>query len=307
MHAAKPPGGRDASGGVGLEPDGRLVHLIPYKDEVQVIIDWKGLVEIARRNGIDAKATLVCQNDEFEFLEDDGSGKSFLKHSIEPANRGEIIGAYSRIRKADGNGGVDYEWMSLEEINAIRRRSQAANAGPWVTDFGEMARKTVLRRHSKRWPLCAEDRTAVEDDDSPEVLSGRVTVTPAEPRRPLFKAAPVQEEEDDIPYTPEPERKPPARRKEPAAAVAVTIEPREETPAGSTAERLKALVEGQAGASFAVLQAALIDLGHTEAAPSWTTYEAVPEAIATKILNSPKGFLRAIESKREELEQEAEA
>ncbi|HXD11553.1 MAG TPA: recombinase RecT, partial [Anaerolineales bacterium] len=67
---------------MGLEPDGRLCHLIPYKDTVNVIIDWKGLVEIARRNGLEAKAVLVRERDDFECLEDDGSGRTNLRHQV---------------------------------------------------------------------------------------------------------------------------------------------------------------------------------------------------------------------------------
>ena len=51
----------------GLEPDGRRAHLIPYKDQCTLVIDWKGLAELAMRSGIIAKlhADVVCENDEF--------------------------------------------------------------------------------------------------------------------------------------------------------------------------------------------------------------------------------------------------
>ena len=50
----------------GLEPDGRLAHLIPYGNVVTVIFDYKGLVTLALRNG--AKAVYgdkVCETDTF--------------------------------------------------------------------------------------------------------------------------------------------------------------------------------------------------------------------------------------------------
>ena len=49
----------------GLEPDGRLAHLIPYGNVVQVIFDYKGLVTLALRNGAETVyADKVCEFDE---------------------------------------------------------------------------------------------------------------------------------------------------------------------------------------------------------------------------------------------------
>jgi recombination protein RecT len=282
----------------GLEPDGRLAYLIPFKDQVNVIVGYMGLLEIARRNGIHAVAFLVHERDAFEFMHDDGTGRGLLKHV--PAlveDRGPIILAYSRAVRIDGTGPVDYEIMLKSEIDLIRKRSAAGGEGPWVTDFGEMARKTVLRRHSKRWPLCAEDRTAVEDDDAPEHLQGRVTVAPAEPRRPIFNKP--QEDEDDIPYTPpEPELKKVKKKEPPSPAPVVEVQ----TEQPGNAQRLQKLIEDEGGGTFAILQGTLVDLGHAEA-PTWPDWEAVPESVATMILNSPRGFLRAMEAKKEELKE----
>jgi hypothetical protein len=48
------------------------------------------------------------------------------------------------------------EVMSLEEIEKVRKVSRAANNGPWVSWWGEMARKTVMRRLSKRLPMSTD-------------------------------------------------------------------------------------------------------------------------------------------------------
>ena len=54
---------------IGLEPDGRRAHLIPFGKEVQLIIDYKGLVELIRRAG--EVAVIHCDvvgiNDKFEY------------------------------------------------------------------------------------------------------------------------------------------------------------------------------------------------------------------------------------------------
>lgn len=151
---------------LGLEPDGRLVHLIPFKNnklkiiECQLIVDYKGLIELAKRSGEVAvwKAEIVYANDHFKW--ENGE----IEHTADIFNgdRGEPIGAYSKVTQKDGI--VDYEPMSKKEILDIKKRSKAASSGPWVTDEMEMWKKTVMRRHSKRLRLSPEFASALEKD-----------------------------------------------------------------------------------------------------------------------------------------------
>jgi len=152
---------------LGLEPDGRRAHLIPFENrkrncvEVQLIVDYKGLSELAMRSGVvsNIHADVVCENDIFEV--DRGEIK---QHSIDfKRARGEVYAAYAICRFKDGSEKA--EVMTREEIEAIRKRSRAGNAGPWVTDWSEMAKKTVFRRLSKWLPLSPEQRDIVEADD----------------------------------------------------------------------------------------------------------------------------------------------
>ncbi len=52
-----------------------------------------------------------------------------------------------------------------EEIEKVRKRSKAASDGPWVTDWDEMAKKTVIKRHAKLAPLSVEFQRAVALED----------------------------------------------------------------------------------------------------------------------------------------------
>lgn len=160
----------------GLEPDGRNAHLIPYGSQVQVIFDYKGLIALARRNGVRNIATdVVCENDQFEWTR--GADGLTFRHVInwrEP--RGNMYAAYCIWR--DGEQ-FDGECMTRSEIEDIRRRSKAGSSGPWVTDFHEMAKKTVVRRASKKWPLSPEAASAmVGDDDVIEVSTATKTSKP---------------------------------------------------------------------------------------------------------------------------------
>lgn len=163
---------------MGIEPDGRRAHLIPYKDEITLIVDYKGIAELVMRSGLVSSlhADKVCDADVFEV--DRGEVKTHKVDYRKP--RGKAYAFYCLVRFKDGSEKA--EIMTAEEVDAIRSRSRAGKAGPWVTDFDEMAKKTVFRRASKWLPLSPEIRTAIEQDDDV------IDVTPAE-KRPMFGKA----------------------------------------------------------------------------------------------------------------------
>ncbi len=155
---------------LGLEADGRRAHLIPFEDRKRgvvvctLIVDYKGLAELIRRSGEVSylRADIVCENDVFDYQF--GSG-AFLKHKHARDGRGKIVEVYSFVELKDGS--VDFDVMGIEEVETVRTRSRAKDNGPWVTDFPEMAKKTVFRRHSKWLPLSPELREKIEKDDEP--------------------------------------------------------------------------------------------------------------------------------------------
>lgn len=201
----------------GLEPDGRRAHLIPFEDRnaktivCTLIIDYKGLVELAIRSGKVAHlhADIVREGDLFEFSI--GEIKEhvpwFLRRDADkPAEVGRDIAAYAFARMKDGSTAVAV--LSIEEIYAIRDGSQGWKAfekgitkqSPWDpqnwVSEQEMKKKTALRRLTKMLPLSPEFRDAIDiDDDEPQVRM--VNVTPKtsflpEPTRSDTGTAPTQ-------------------------------------------------------------------------------------------------------------------
>lgn len=171
----------------GLEPDGRRAHLIPFENrkrgviECQLVIDYKGLVELAMRSGLLSyiHADVVCEGDVFEYSlgEIKAHVPWFLRRDADrPKDPGEIFAAYALAKFKDGSAKA--EVMSIHEVNAIRARSKAGQSGPWVSDFAEMAKKTAVRRLSKWLPLSPEYRDALEVDA--DERDGQRAVTRAE-------------------------------------------------------------------------------------------------------------------------------
>lgn len=160
---------------LGLEPDGRLAHLIPYGTQCQLIIDYKGLVDLAYRSKevLSIHADVIYEGDEFEY--DLGQVKKHTPwnwRKDKPASKGNLLGAYCIVKM---QGAEKHEVMSLDEIEAIKKRSKSSSSGPWVTDFNEMAKKTVFKRASKWIPLSPEVRdAAAADDDYEPILQPKV-------------------------------------------------------------------------------------------------------------------------------------
>lgn len=150
---------------LGLEPDGVLGHayLVPYGTTCQLIVGYRGLIDLARRSGQISTifARIVHSKDQFEYAY--GLTEKLEHIPTREADPGEMAFAYAVIKMKDG--GVQFEVMSKREIEAIRDRSPSGKNGPWVTDAAEMWKKTVLRRVCKMAPLSVEVARAVALDE----------------------------------------------------------------------------------------------------------------------------------------------
>lgn len=169
---------------MGLEPDGRRAHLIPRKNKdtgdlvCTLMVDYKGIAELVRRHGdvSSIHCDVVGENDHFEYR---FGSHGALDHKPAINDRGRIYCAYSYVRLKDGS--EEFDIMGREEIETVRNRSKSPDEGPWVSDWNEMAKKTIFRRHSKTLPLSPELRDAIEHDDDREPLTENERFTAARP------------------------------------------------------------------------------------------------------------------------------
>jgi recombination protein RecT len=159
----------------GLEPTGAIggAHLVPFRNsrtgkmEAQLIIDYRGYIQLARRSGEVAKveARMVRERDLFVV---DGGTQEGLTHKpyLGPEDPGNFTHVYAVITYRDGV--KQFDWDTIAWVDTIRKRSKAANNGPWVTDYAEMAKKSMVRRLLKMAPLTIEARAAIDYEEREE-------------------------------------------------------------------------------------------------------------------------------------------
>lgn len=150
--------------GISLNPAKKQAYLVPRRPAagqppaICLDISYMGLMDLAMSTGsiLWGQAKIVRKNDTFEL-----NGLDQLPtHKYKPfaKDRGEIIGVYVVVKTAHG----DYltHPMSIGDVEEIRDRSEAwkayvakkAKTCPWVSDPGEMIKKTCVKQAYKYWP-----------------------------------------------------------------------------------------------------------------------------------------------------------
>lgn len=173
--------------GVSLNPAQKLAYLVPRDGNVILDISAKGLRTIAELEGsiLATSVILVHEKDNFvyrgPFNEPQYDSNPFLK--VE--DRGDFIGACCVAKLA--NGLTHVELMTSEEIYTVRELSMAykdrqgniRQDSPWHRFFGEMAKKTLIKRAAKNWPRTSTSQARLET--AIEVLNNHEGLYQADP------------------------------------------------------------------------------------------------------------------------------
>lgn len=148
---------------LGLEPTGLTGEgaIIPYKGIATFQPMWRGYLKRIRNSGkvVDVDCQIVYEGDEFDV--EFGTNPSIRHKPVLPGDgeRGNYRGVYAWAQMPSGLFVI--EWMPLADVNAVRDQFspsvKAGRASPWDTSYGEMARKTAIKRLSKRLPGAAVD------------------------------------------------------------------------------------------------------------------------------------------------------
>lgn len=170
---------------LGLEPGPLgVAYLVPFWNnklktrECQLIIGYRGIVDLARRGGANISAHAVHEADTFEVeygLEDRLVHRPNLRE-----DRGDVWAYYAVGRHADG--GHNFEVLTRTEVEAHAERfGNNSSESPWTTDFDAMALKTAVRQLARWLPLSVDARDAIASDGATFRFdkSGVELVTPA--------------------------------------------------------------------------------------------------------------------------------
>jgi len=157
----------------GLEPTGAAggAHLVPYKMKdgtrvAQLIPDYRGVIRMVTKPGsevLSLEARVVKEGDDFAYqLGTD----AFVQHvpALDPARSAKAtthVYAIARLR----NGATIPDVEDRAGIERIRKRGANSSQSPWVTDWDEMGKKTLIKRLSKVLPVRPDVRQILTRED----------------------------------------------------------------------------------------------------------------------------------------------
>ena len=124
-------------------------YLVPYGKECQLIIGYKGMVQLAYRSGQikTIHADVVYDNDFFDYGR--GMNQRFEHVPNMQQDGNEITHAYAYAHLI--NGGFEFVVLKKKDVDKIKSSSKSANI--WNAHYEEMAKKTVHRRLFKMLPV----------------------------------------------------------------------------------------------------------------------------------------------------------
>lgn len=155
---------------LGLEPGATgEAYLLPFRNsktgnyEVQLVVGYQGMAKLFWQSPIakSLDAQVVYSNDYFEY---EYGLTPKLIHRPVLNDRGDPIAYYAVATTT--TGGSAFVVLSRADVEKIRKRSKAKDAGPWQTDYDAMARKTAVRQLFKLLPKSPELARAAAHDET---------------------------------------------------------------------------------------------------------------------------------------------
>ena len=167
----------------GLLPDGREGALVIYRTRVKrngadhwiEAVQWMpmvaGILKKVRNSGELASivARVVYAGDKFRSWVDD-TGEHIEYEADPEADHNTIRCVFAMAKLKDGT--IEVEVLRPADIEKIRNVSRSKDKGPWVDWWDEMAKKSAIRRLSKRLPLSTDLDDVIRRDDALYDLDG---------------------------------------------------------------------------------------------------------------------------------------
>ena len=207
------------SAGVNLpvNPELGQAYIVPYGSTAQLIIGYKGILQLAIRTGQyrTIKAVAVYEDEikyfnpiteEFEF-----DKKAFAKYG-QRNQGGDPVGYYAFLELKSGYRATKY--MSRQQVEAHAEKYSQAYAydkragkkvSPWSTEFEQMAKKTLLRLLLSQQGMLSIDVMQSDGDyqAQPVETPAEVIEAPEQPEQPRQQDEPpeyAEAEQVEVPF-----------------------------------------------------------------------------------------------------------
>jgi recombination protein RecT len=177
----------------GLLLDGREAGLSIYNDRknggktIAYLPMVGGILKKIRQSGeiSSIRAHVVYQGDEFDFELGDNER---IHHKPNLTNQGDPVAVYAIAKFKDGD--IQREVMSVAQVEKIRAKATGIGKNCWAAEWGEMAKKTVIRRLAKRLPSSNDlDQVLASENASYEPITAVTVTEEAPPQQPETKVS----------------------------------------------------------------------------------------------------------------------
>ena len=145
-----------------------LAYLIPFGKKVQLIIGYRGDMDLARRSGMVSaiNAFPVFEGDDFTF----SLGLEPTLHHVPDPDGDEDPAKLTHVyATAKVNGEPQFVVLTRRQIDKARASSSSgrSSSSPWTSHYVEMAQKTAIRRLCKYLPQTVEMAQALAHEEQP--------------------------------------------------------------------------------------------------------------------------------------------
>ncbi len=146
-----------------------LAYIVPYGNEPQFQIGYKGYIQLAMRTGQYRYLNADCVFEGIDVKRDLLTGRTIFVG--EPKKNAKIAGYFCHMELL--NGFTKTLYMTKREVEAWGKKyskSYHKSSSAWKTNFDEMALKTVVRRLLSKWGIMSVEMvTALSNDIESEV------------------------------------------------------------------------------------------------------------------------------------------
>ena len=157
-----------------INPSLGFAHIVPYKDQAQFQMGWRGFVQLAMRSGQYLTMNVSEVYEGQLVSENPFTGAYTFDAAAKKSDK--VIGYVAYFKLI--NGFEKYAYMTTEAAQAHGKRysqSYKKGFGQWVDNFGAMAKKTVIKGLLSKWGVMSIemqnaikfDQAVVTEDDKP--------------------------------------------------------------------------------------------------------------------------------------------